>query len=143
MDNVDRFISSAETDAEPERFLSLSTNKTHHSASPRLSLSSEKTSDNLSGGSDEAATRSNIVRASGLHQTELDRIATHHLLHSSTVGSTYRQRTHRSSEIKETLGGGKLLPTSTFRVEDFLVEFDGPEDSLHAHNWPLKKKWVA
>jgi DHA1 family multidrug resistance protein-like MFS transporter len=137
MDNVDRFISRAEADAEPERF---SPHNTHRTASADHSLSSEKISDTLSTGSEEVRTRSNGVQGSGLHQTELDRITTHGLLHSSTVGSTYRQRTRRSSEIKERLGAGKLLPTSTFHVEDFLVEFDGPEDSLHAYNWPLKKK---
>lgn len=143
MDNVDRFISRAEADAEPERFSPLSTNRTHNTASAGLSLSFEKTSDTLRGGFEEARTRSNTARESRLHQTELVRIATHHLVHSSTVGTTDRQRTRRYSEAKETLGAGKLLPTSTFHVEDFLVEFDGSEDPLHAHNWPLKKKCVS
>ncbi|KAJ5731299.1 uncharacterized protein N7483_005807 [Penicillium malachiteum] len=38
------------------------------------------------------------------------------------------------------MGAGKSYPSMTANLNDFMVEFDGPDDFLHPHNWPLRKK---
>jgi MFS transporter, DHA1 family, multidrug resistance protein len=37
-------------------------------------------------------------------------------------------------------GAGKLYPSPLPEEEDYVVEFDGPNDPLHAQNWRLGKK---
>ncbi|GMG55523.1 unnamed protein product [Ambrosiozyma monospora] len=41
------------------------------------------------------------------------------------------------------MGGGRDYPAPLPDVADYTVTFDGPDDPLHPHNWPLKKKvWM-
>jgi DHA1 family multidrug resistance protein-like MFS transporter len=40
-------------------------------------------------------------------------------------------------------GGGKPFPPPLPEREEYVVEFDGPNDPLHAQNWPLKKKLIV
>ena len=37
-------------------------------------------------------------------------------------------------------GGGKPYPPDLPPYEDYVVEFDGPDDPLHPMNWQFKKK---
>jgi len=37
-------------------------------------------------------------------------------------------------------GAGKPYPPTLPDQEDYVVEFDGPDDPLHAQNWPIGKK---
>jgi len=72
------------------------------------------------------------------HHTELSRIQTARSQHSGTVG-----RATKSKEWKRPLpnfGAGKPYPPQLPNQEDYVVEFDGPDDPLHAQNWPIKKK---
>lgn len=72
------------------------------------------------------------------HQTELSRIQTQRSQHSATVG-----RDSKNKEYKKPLpafGAGKPYPPLLPNQEDYVVEFDGPDDPLHAQNWPLSKK---
>jgi DHA1 family multidrug resistance protein-like MFS transporter len=39
-------------------------------------------------------------------------------------------------------GGGKPYPPALPEKEEYVVEFDGHDDPLHAQNWPVKKKFV-
>ncbi|GME80727.1 unnamed protein product [Ambrosiozyma monospora] len=42
------------------------------------------------------------------------------------------------------MGGGRDYPAPLPDVADYTVTFDGPDDPLHPHNWPLKKKvWMC
>ncbi|KAL2156838.1 hypothetical protein VTH06DRAFT_4215 [Thermothelomyces fergusii] len=69
--------------------------------------------------------------------TELSRIQTARSQHSGTVGRS------KSKEWKKPLpnfGAGKPYPPLLPNQEDYVVEFDGPDDPLHAQNWPLRKK---
>lgn len=75
------------------------------------------------------------------HQTELSRIQTARSQHSGTVG-----RDPRTKEWKRPLpnfGAGKPYPPLLPNQEDYVVEFDGPDDPLHAQNWPLKRKLLT
>jgi DHA1 family multidrug resistance protein-like MFS transporter len=72
------------------------------------------------------------------HPTELSRINTARSQHSGTVGRTTTSR--RSKKPLPEFGAGKPYPPLLPNREDYVVEFDGPTDPLHAQNWPLRKK---
>lgn len=133
-DSVDRAIEAAERDAalrrsdEIERVASTSTVSTD---------SAESIHEEVIGvGMHRVETQRDLDR----HQTELSRIHTARSQHSGTVG-----RDPRSREWKTPLpsfGAGKPYPPLLPNQEDYVVEFDGPDDPLHAQNWPLRKKCV-
>jgi DHA1 family multidrug resistance protein-like MFS transporter len=87
-----------------------------------------------------------------LHPTErhpeaIRRIETHRSQHAGTVGAGQvpsrlsqtlsRRRTERPLP---NLGAGKPFPPLLPDREEYVVEFDGADDPLHAQNWPMKKK---
>lgn len=76
------------------------------------------------------------------HPTALSRVQTGRSQQNITVGASLRSRT-RTRESKKPLpgfGGGKEYPPMLPERDEYVVEFDGPKDPLHAQNWPLKKK---
>jgi DHA1 family multidrug resistance protein-like MFS transporter len=76
------------------------------------------------------------------HPTALSRIATGRSIHSATVGTSMRSRTatRHSRTPLPAFGAGKDYPPLLPDREEYVVEFDGPNDPLHAQNWPLAKK---
>jgi len=76
---------------------------------------------------------------SNVDPIELRRIHTYRLQHAATVGSR-----HSVVPREQWLpfGAGKPYPPSLPGAEEFVVEFTGPHDSLHPHNWPLGTKCV-
>ncbi|OCL03360.1 MFS general substrate transporter [Glonium stellatum] len=81
------------------------------------------------------------------HPTEtnpeaLRRIETYRSQHRGTVGSDILRA--RSSRKKEkplpNMGAGKPYPPTLPEKEEYVVEYDGVDDPLHAQNWPTKKK---
>ncbi|KAJ9141828.1 MFS general substrate transporter [Pleurostoma richardsiae] len=75
------------------------------------------------------------------HPTELSRIATERSQHSATVGRSLTSR--KSRKPLPNFGAGKPYPPPLPNQEDYVVEFDGPDDPLHAMNWPIRKKLVT
>jgi DHA1 family multidrug resistance protein-like MFS transporter len=87
-----------------------------------------------------------------LHPTERDpeairRIETHRSQHAGTVGASQvdsrlsRTLTRRRTEKPlPNMGAGKPFPPLLPDREEYVVEFDGKDDPLHAQNWPMKKK---
>ncbi|KNG50873.1 major facilitator superfamily transporter [Stemphylium lycopersici] len=87
-----------------------------------------------------------------LHPTErnpeaIRRIETHRSQHAGTVGASRvdsrlsRTLTRRRTEKPlPNLGAGKPFPPLLPDREEYVVEFDGVDDPLHAQNWPMKKK---
>lgn len=79
------------------------------------------------------------------NRTALSRIHTARSQHSATVGaaasaiSARRTRSSKSKPLPE-FGGGKPYPPPLPEKEEYVVEFDGVNDPLHAQNWPLRKK---
>lgn len=134
-DSVDRAIAAAGRDAaiqerrseEIERVTSASSVSTSSSESSHMGI-----------GMSRVSTQGDLER----HPTELSRIQTARSQHSATVG----RRTTRSKDEKKPLppfGAGKPYPPLLPNQEDYVVEFDGPDDPLHAQNWPLGKKYVV
>ncbi|KAK5105807.1 hypothetical protein LTR62_002130 [Meristemomyces frigidus] len=72
------------------------------------------------------------------HPTAMQRIGDHHLQHSLTVGS--RKTGTSAAKNLPNFGGGKAYPPALPDREEYVVEFDGHDDPMHAQNWPLKKK---
>lgn len=72
--------------------------------------------------------------------TVLSRIQTARSQHSATVGKSLRSRDSRRP--LPNFGAGKPYPPPLPEREEYVVEFDGPDDPLHAQNWPIKKKYV-
>jgi DHA1 family multidrug resistance protein-like MFS transporter len=81
------------------------------------------------------------------HPVALTRIETHRSQHAGTVGASQvpsrlsRTITRRKTEKPlPSIGAGKPFPPLLPDREEYVVEFDGHDDPLHAQNWPTKKK---
>ena len=148
MDNVDRDLSRAVRDASPERFPD---NFPADAPSPTAAVTKAERRDTMTSlGSTASSSSASIVREPmtmsrvntqrdlDRHPTELDRIETHRTLHDSTVGRTNTSR--RSKKPLPNFGGGKEYPPNLPAQEEYVVEFDGPDDPMHPQNWPLRKK---
>ncbi|WEW55571.1 hypothetical protein PRK78_001002 [Emydomyces testavorans] len=72
------------------------------------------------------------------HPTALSRIATHRSQHSATVGAGVRSRVPKGP--LPAFGAGKPYPPPLPEKEEYVVEFDGPDDPLHPQNWSMKRK---
>lgn len=72
-------------------------------------------------------------------ELELERINTSRLQQQQTVGST---RSAPPPEEWLPMGAGKPYPPSLPHWDDYVVEFEGSDDPMHPHNWPMKKRYV-
>jgi DHA1 family multidrug resistance protein-like MFS transporter len=152
MDIVDRDLEKAEQAASPDRFPNTYfpddaiKNSAHHGAtSPTQKVERTSTSSSISTGSSISVVREeiNISRAQTQrdlerHPTELSRIETHRTQHSGTVGRTLTSR--KSKKPLPAFGAGRDYPPALPAKEDYVVEFDGPDDPMHPQNWPMRKK---
>lgn len=71
--------------------------------------------------------------------TALSRIQTAKSQHSLTVGASIRSRSKTLRPLPA-FGAGKEYPPLLPDREEYVVEFDGEDDPLHAQNWSLRKK---
>ncbi|KAH6860672.1 major facilitator superfamily, partial [Alternaria rosae] len=78
--------------------------------------------------------------------SSLDRVHTSKSQHSQTVGGgdrgglgLFRSKSSRSRPLPA-FGAGKPYPPPLGNQEDYVVDFDGEDDPLHAQNWMLGKK---
>jgi MFS transporter, DHA1 family, multidrug resistance protein len=138
-DEVDREVERAELDSsgqpfprrrseEIERVISAS------SVSTISSSSSDAGASRRGVGMSRVSTQRDLER----HPTELSRIHTQRSQHSATVGRDLRSR--ESKKPLPPFGAGKPYPPVLPDQEEYVVEFEGPDDPLHAQNWPLGKK---
>jgi MFS transporter, DHA1 family, multidrug resistance protein len=143
MNEVDRELSAAEREASPrryngrqsdeiERVLSASSVSTSSSdaTSVRRTVNRDPTADGMS----RVSTQADLER----HPTELSRIHTARSQHSATVGRSLRGR--ESRKPLPAFGAGKPFPPPLPDREEYVVEFDGPDDPMHAQNWPFSTK---
>lgn len=68
----------------------------------------------------------------------LSRIETQRYQHALTVGESVRSWASRAS--LPPFGGGKPYPPPLPAREEYVVEFDGPDDPLYPQNWSLGRK---
>ena len=81
----------------------------------------------------------NSINTLERHPTALTRIETHRTQHESTVGA-HPTKSRASGKELPNFGAGKPYPPELPAREEYVVEFDGPDDPRHAQNWPMKKK---
>lgn len=143
MDEADREILRAEQDANrwqnPQSPSSQAPRRESHEIERVVTASSVSTSSS-DGGARERLGMSRVSTQRDLerHPTELSRIHTARSQHSETIGRSLRSR--HSSKPLPAFGAGKPFPPPLPDQEEYVVEFDGPDDPYHAQNWPLNKK---
>lgn len=144
MDIVDKELALAERDASPNRFESISPNRSSdHTALERTTSGSSVGSSSSEGSITRREIGMSRVPTSGdleRHPTALSRINTARSQHSGTVGRAATWKSRDSKRPLPNFGAGKPFPPQLPDQEQYVVEFDGPDDPLHAQNWPLKKK---
>lgn len=136
IDTIDRNILDAERWAEEEVSPDQSRREEDHSyhiPSPRGPLSEARTRTR------SGYTTRTRTGTTPLEEVELNRIHTYRLQHEGTVGSS---RTAIPREQWLELGAGKPYPPSLPDAEEYVVEFVGPNDPLHPHNWSFPRKCV-
>lgn len=153
MNIVDQELTKAERDASPERFpdgiptdvpkepeqVHSPEGDTAKRRDTTTSLRSTTASSSFSIVREPVRmSRINTQRSLDRHPVELDRIETHRTQHGSTVGRTNTSR--KSKKLLPNFGGGKDFPPQLPAQEEYVVEFDGPDDPMHPQNWPLRKK---
>ncbi|KAH8168939.1 major facilitator superfamily protein [Sarocladium implicatum] len=146
MDIVDRDLADAARAASPERYPGRASHEiervlTTSSVSTASSVQSRNRPGTASRNMSRISTQNDLER----HPTELSRIATARSQHTQTVGGHLRSRTNSRASRRPmpNFGAGKPFPPPLPEREEYVVEFDGPEDPLHAQNWPLRKKVVT
>ena len=152
MDTSDRYIEKAEVDAGPERFsrhpvadaekkeqceevVRTTTGSSHASSSTTSSCASHVERD---GHMSRLPTQRDDAGGLERHATALSRIQTQRTQHSATVGGNLTSKV--SKKPLPGFGAGKAYPPPLPEREEYVVEFDGVDDPLHAQNWPLRKK---
>ncbi|KAK5989032.1 Major facilitator superfamily multidrug transporter FLU1 [Cladobotryum mycophilum] len=128
---VDQELIRAEQDASPNRYQRRSSHEIERAitSSSISTSSSEGRNDAVRRNISRISTQNDLER----HPTALSRIA------------TQRSQHYQTGVPKATacLWCWKALPPTLPEQEEYVVEFDGPDDPLHAQNWPLKKKLIT
>ncbi|MCJ1435467.1 hypothetical protein MMC27_004840 [Xylographa pallens] len=141
MDIVDRDLEKAERGASPKRFPEPKSEEYEHVQRTTTSSTSSSGSSASSRSvvrEEIGISRMNTQRDLERHPTELSRIQTQRSQHIGTVGRSLTSRESKKPLPK--FGGGKPYPPPLPAQEEYVVEFDGPDDPCHPQNWPLKKK---
>ena len=87
----------------------------------------------------QTVSRMNTQRDLERHPTHLSRIATQRTQHSATVGAG-PLTSRKSRKPLPDFGAGKPYPPPLPEREEYVVEFNGPDDPIHPQNWPMKRK---
>ena len=138
MDNVDRDLEKAERDASPGAFPVAKTEDAHLRRAETASSGSSSSSSTSIVREEMGMSRVNTQRDLERHPTALSRIETQRTQHSGTVGRSVTSR--ESKKPLPAFGAGKPFPPPLPEQEEYVVEFDGPDDPMHPQNWPIRRK---
>ncbi|KIN05645.1 hypothetical protein OIDMADRAFT_38148 [Oidiodendron maius Zn] len=144
MDEADQEIRSAEQQASPQLYPDGQRRDTREierveSASTTSSSSSEGSAVRRETGMSRLETQADLER----HPTVLSRIQTAKSQHAGTIGRTTTTKSRDSRRPMPEMGLGKPFPPPLPEREEYVVEFVGPDDPLHAQNWPMRKKLLT
>jgi DHA1 family multidrug resistance protein-like MFS transporter len=144
MNEADREMQRNERDASPERFINTPPGRLSHEIEriPTASTTSSSSSEGSAVRRDAGLTTVSTQRDLERHPTVLSRIQTAKSQHTGTVGRTPTAKSRESRRPLPSMGVGKPFPPPLPERDEYVVEFDGPDDPLHAQNWPTKKKYV-
>lgn len=90
-------------------------------------------------GRERRSTQTELINYLERHPTALERIETHRNQHLQTVGTAIRSRQSTRKDLP-LFGANKPYPKDLPDKEEYVVEFNGHDDPLHAQNWSTKKK---
>jgi DHA1 family multidrug resistance protein-like MFS transporter len=142
MNEADLAMERNERDASPERFINTPPGRPSHEIERVMTAST--TSSSSSEGSavrrERAMSRASTQRDLERHPTVLSRIQTAKSQHTGTVGRSLTEKSRESRKPLPEMGLGKPYPPPLPAQEEYVVEFAGPDDPLHAQNWPMRKK---
>lgn len=139
MNEADLDMLRNERDASPERFpAARPSHEVERIAS--ASTSSSSSSEGSTVRRPRAMSRMSTQRDLERHPTVLSRIQTAKSQHTGTVGRSLTGKSRESRRPLPEMGLGKPYPPLLPAREEYVVEFNGPDDPLHAQNWPMKKK---
>lgn len=144
MNEADIAMEKYERAASPQRFADIPPGRPSHEVE-RIATASTTSSSSSEGSAvlrDIGMSRVSTQRDLELERnpTVLERIQTSRSQHAATVGRTTTTRTRDSRRPMPDMGLGKPFPPPLPAQEDYVVEFDGPDDPRHAMNWPMRKK---
>lgn len=71
----------------------------------------------------------------------LSRTETQRLQHIHTVGDSETSRARVSSTPLPQFGGGKPYPPPLPSRDEYVVDYNGPDDPLHPQNWATRQKY--
>lgn len=140
----DARMAADERDASPDRFQKINEAGRRIERAESIASSSTRSSQNstrlrnVQTGMSRVATQRDDPGALERHETAMSRIETHSLQHSRTVGASIKSR--QSTKPLPNFGAGKPFPPMLPAREEYVVEFDGADDPMHAQNWPLSRK---
>ncbi|KAG9230051.1 MFS multidrug transporter-like protein [Amylocarpus encephaloides] len=142
MNPADLSMERNERDASPERFANIPHGRPSHEIERIASASSSSTfsSDGSMQRRPTAISRVATQRDLERHPTVLSRIHTARSQHAGTIGRTVTSKSRESRRALPEMGLGKPYPPLLPEREEYVVEFSGPDDPMHAQNWPMKKK---
>jgi MFS transporter, DHA1 family, multidrug resistance protein len=143
MDVADEEIRTAELQASPSREGFSDGQRRDTREIERIQTSSTTSSSTSEGsavrretGMSQMHTQSDLER----HPTVLSRIQTAKSQHAGTIGKSLTGKSRDSRRPMPEMGLGKPYPPLLPAREEYVVEFMGPDDPLHAQNWPMRKK---
>lgn len=152
MDDTEKRLERAEVDAQPHAS-NWNDEKTRHSGEEERPATSGTTGTTGSSGSSSSVEYNPDFHRLQSRNTELDlernrstvsrslsRIETQRLQHQLTVGESVKSRASKTP--LPAFGAGKPYPPPLPNREDYVVEFDGPDDPLYPKNWSTYTKYV-
>ncbi|KAE9375580.1 MFS multidrug transporter-like protein [Stipitochalara longipes BDJ] len=142
MNEADREMVRNERDASPERFSAV---RPSHEIE-RIATASSTSTDSSEGSvarREAAMSRMSTQRDLERHPTVISRIHTAKSQHAGTIGRSLTGKSRESRRPLPEMGLGKPYPPLLPAQEEYVVEFTGPDDPLHAQNWPMKKKLLT
>lgn len=142
MNEADREMVEAERDASPERFINTPPMRPSHEIEriPTASSTSTESSEGSVARREWAMSRMSTQRDLERHPTVISRIHTARSQHAGTIGRSLTGKSRESRRPLPEMGLGKPYPPLLPAQEEYVVEFTGPDDPLHAQNWPMRKK---
>lgn len=141
MDPIDKELQQAERDAVPHDSEEKPANELQRSSSSASASTGSSSSVDYNPQFHRLQSRNtelDLERHRTSVSRELSRIETQRLQHSFTVGESITSRPSKTP--LPAFGAGKPYPPQLPNRDDYVVEFDGPEDPMYPQNWPLKRK---
>ncbi|EPE29515.1 MFS general substrate transporter [Glarea lozoyensis ATCC 20868] len=136
MNEVDRAIERDERDSSPAAHHPSHEIERIATSSSTSTSSSEASMERRQTAISRASTQGDLER----HPTVLSRIHTARSQHAGTIGRSHTGKSRDSRRAFPEMGLGKPLPPPLPERDEYVVEFNGPDDPLHAQNWPMRKK---